>query len=392
MNAERLHAIANALYDELQEGGTVNLVTELRDSLRQSVNEPSAPGPQQQVSNLRGQLNERLSEAPSNGFSPAWHEALDEMGIADLVGERFRETIEAIFERNEITPSAAADELDPIVARITLLQGALENVRGAFEFLDIGGEDLEPGEVEIGFVIPREAVKEDLELLGKEFIKLQQILGPFAEIATGSREAVRVRTISSSSFAAFLESAPATAAIVATAVERLIAAYKNVLDIRLSRQKLKEAGASDKTLKSATTDAEAAMGKAIGKLVTELLTEAKDAEPSRRNELRVELKVSLNGLANRIDKGYSVDVRVGELPPPPDEDDPEAKPESKEQQERRKIVEQVQAKQESLRFTNLTGEPILSLPESTSDTTTKAAAPKAAAPRRKAARRPPSNK
>ena len=375
VNAERLHAIANAIYYEIETAGTAGLVTELRDSLRAAVNDPSAPGPQQQVSNLRVQLNERLSAAPSNGFSPAWREALDEMGIGDLVGDRLGDRIEEIFDRNAITPSAAADELDPIVDRVQQLFSALQDVRAGLTYLQIGAEELEPGEVEIGFLIPRKAVKEDLELLGKEFIKLQQILGPFVEIQTGSREAVQVRTISSSGFAAFLHSTPAVALMVASTVERLIAAYKNVLDIRVARQTLKEAGASEKTIKSASDDADTAMSKAIAKLVTELMKEAKDLEPGRRNELRIELRVSLNGLANRIDQGYSIDVRVGELPPPPDEHEEDAEPEDKEQRENRKIVEQIQAKQESLTFTNLTGEPILSLTESTTSTSTKATKP-----------------
>jgi hypothetical protein len=368
MNAERLHAIALALKQEMAEADTPNLLNQLVASLRAEVASPSEPGPQQEVSRLRSELNEKLAQAPSNGFSPTWREALEELGITDLVGDRLREQIESIFERNVITPSAAADELAPIAERVQELYSSLDQLHAGFKFLSVGAEELEPGEVEIGFLIPRKAVREDLELLGMEFIKLEQILGPFAELATGTREAVRVRTISSSSFAAFLESAPATALIVASAMERLIAAYKNVLEIRVARQKLKEAGASDKTLKAVSHDAEASMEKAIGKLVTEMLKEAKVAEPARKNELRMELKVSLNGLANRIDKGYSVDVRVGELPPPPGPDDENAEPESKEERAKRVIVQQVQAMQESLKYTNPTGEPILSLPESTADT------------------------
>lgn len=363
VNAERLHAIANEIYEEMAEQNTPNRLTELRDALRQSVNEPGNADPQQQVSNLRRQLDDTLSDAPSNHFSPAWREALEEMGIAGLVGEDLGDRIEAIFERNKITPSAAADELDPVVDRIISLFAALENVRNGLSFLKIGAEELEPGEVEIGFIIPREAVKDELEELGKEFIKLQQILGPFLELTTGSREGLRVRTISSSAFAAFLDSAPAMGAMVATAVERLIAAYKNVLDIRESRQRLKEAGASDKTLKSAAADAESSMSTAIGTLVDELMREAAHVEQGRQNELRTELTVSLNAFANRIDRGYNVEVRVGELPPPPDEEDEDAEPESREDREKREIVERVHAKQESLKFSNAQGPPILALPE-----------------------------
>ena len=370
MNAERLHAIVNALRDEMTAAETAPLLQQLGDNLQQAVASPDAPGPQQEVANIRTQLNKRLAQAPSNDFSPAWREALDELGVADLLGEGLRERIEEIFTRNEITPSAAVSELDPLVERVQQLQSALENVHKGFSFFGIGADELGPGDIEIGFLIPREAVRDELEDLGKEFIKLQQILGPFLEIAspTGSREGLRVRSISSSAFGAFLQSYPAAALIVATAIERLIASYKNIMDIRVAQQQLKDSGLSEKALKSVAEEVETKIGRDIKAIVTDLLKGAPSVEKGRRNELRKELTVSLNALANRIDRGYNIEVRVEEIEPPA-EDEPE-KNVSAEERARRGIVEQVRAKQDNLKFTNVTGQPILMLPESTTGTST----------------------
>jgi hypothetical protein len=60
----------------------------------------------------------RARDRPLNSFSPAWRQALEELGAAELLGERLRARIETIFERNEITPSAAADEIEPIAQRV----------------------------------------------------------------------------------------------------------------------------------------------------------------------------------------------------------------------------------------------------------------------------------
>ncbi len=364
MNAERLHAIANALMQEMEAASIVDLVTSLRDDLRQSVNEPANAGPQQRISERRKELGELLQDAPSNGFSPAWREALAEMGIADLVGSALGNQIESIFDRNTITAAAAADELDPIVERVTRLSEALASTRQGLSALNIGAEELEPGEAEVGFLIPRSFVKDELELLGEEFTRLNRILGPFLELATGTREPVKVRAISSSAFAAFLESTPTLVLMVAGAVERIIAGYKSVLEIKKLRNDLEKAGASDKSLKSLQADAEGSMEKTIGTLVTELLKEAKSIEPGRNNELRTELKISLEGIANRIDAGASVEVRVGELPPPSDDED---QPESAAEKQRRRTVDQILEKQEQLKFTNTTGKPILQLNESSTE-------------------------
>ena len=78
------------------------------------------------------------------------------------------------------------------------------------------------------------------------------------------------------------------ALIVASTVERLIAAYKNVLEIRLAHQKLKESGASDKALKAVAEDAEAKMDQGIKALVNELLKQAQPEIEQRPEERAAE--------------------------------------------------------------------------------------------------------
>jgi hypothetical protein len=285
VNAERLHAIVNALRGEMEEVETGALLPQLRDHLQQVVASPDAPGPQQEASRIRGELNERLSGALSNEFSPAWREALDELGVTDLVGDGLRDQIEEIFTRNEITPSAAVSELDPLVERVQQLQSALDSVHHGLSVLAIGADELGPGDIEIGFLIPRAAVKDELEELGKEFIKLQRILDPFLEVATGSREGLCVHSISSSAFGAFLQSYPAAALLIATAVERLIAGYKKIMDIRVAQQTLKDSGLTDKALQAIADEVETKISRDIRAIVTDVLKEAPGIEKGRRNEL-----------------------------------------------------------------------------------------------------------
>ena len=363
MNAERLHAIADAVKDEMAQLNTASLVEELAQSLRQAVDQPNEPSHQQRVSSLRTELDEALAKAPSNGFSPAWRDALKELGVADLVGEHLLGRIKQIFDRNEITPSIAADEMAPIAERVQQLNAVLDQVQASFKFFEIGAEQLEPGEFEIGFLIPRERVHDGLEELGKEFIKLTRILGPFQEISTGPRDELKVRSISSSAFGAFLLASPGLAYLIAKTLESLINSYEKVKGIRSAHETLKKSEADDKVLKEVAKQADDRMSRDIKALVKELMAEA-DPKPerARANELRKELEVSLNALANRIDQGYTVEVRAGELPPPEDEDGEEP---SAEEKKLRTIVEQVLEKQEKLNFANDTGETILRLPEPT---------------------------
>ena len=63
-------------------------------------------------------------------------------------------------------------------------------------------------------------------------------------------------------------------------------------------------------------------------------------------------------LANRIDQGYGVEVRAGELLPPEDGDIPP---------EERQLVEDIRGMQKQLSSMNLTGQPVLQLPERSDD-------------------------
>jgi hypothetical protein len=356
--------IAKDLKDEMASANTAAKVEELAQSLRAAVDQPGEPAHQQRVSSLRTELDEALGEAPSNGFSPAWRDALKELGVADLVGAQLLDRIEQIFDRNEITPSIAADEMAPIAERVRRFEAALDEVLSSFAFLGIGAEELAPGDFEVGFLIPRDAVHDGLEELGKEFIKLTRILGPLQEISTGPRDEVKLRSISSSAFGAFLVASPGLAYVFAKTLESLINSYEKVKGIRSAHDTLKESDADDKVLKEVARQADERMSRDIRALVKELLAEANPKpERSRANELRKELEVSLNALANRIDQGYTVDVRAGELPP--DDKDENGEESSDEEKKLRVIVEDVLEKQEKLNFANDTGETILSLPELT---------------------------
>jgi hypothetical protein len=75
-----------------------------------------------------------------------------------------------IVKRNEITPSAAAADLTPIAARLDALNTAIGQIRTGFESFIVGADGLERGDFEIGFLIPRPAVDDELQRLGKDSV------------------------------------------------------------------------------------------------------------------------------------------------------------------------------------------------------------------------------
>jgi hypothetical protein len=103
----------------------------------------------------------------------------------------------------------------------------------------------------------------------------------------------------------------------------------------------------------------------IEQLTEELIDQhaAPTLDEGRRNELRKEIRDSLNAIANRIDRRYHIDVRAGLPPEPEDEDDEEGGPPPEEDPTTVAAREAVLSKREGMSYLNLTGSPILELPE-----------------------------
>jgi hypothetical protein len=358
VNSERLHAIVDLLQGEVAE--TNSQLGALVERVRQSANSPGDPDLQRSITESREQLYQMLERAPSERLSPAGREALKELKVTGLLGNGLRKRVDEIFRRTSITPATAADELERLFTDVQQLWELLTNLNSAFEQLGIGIEELAPGEVEVSFLIPRHAVHDELEALGREFINIKRILGPFQEL-TGSREDVSVRAIASSEFAAFLLLGAIVAANFAKALETVLNIYEKVLNIRKASKQLEGTGIEPDYVAGLEERAKTMTKDEIEQFVGQLLDERSPTDDQeRQRELRVDLEKQVMELAKRIDLGYRVDLQARELPPTDDLEEPERAQE-------RAAVEDVLAARDRLRAFKLTGKPILGLPESTDD-------------------------
>jgi hypothetical protein len=357
VNAERLHAIVRALRDEIAATSYPDHLQELQAGLNARTENPGQPEPQQRIAAAREALNNVLRDSPTNDFSPVWRQALEEMGISDLVGDTLLENIEAILLVNDITPSTAASEVAEISSRVNAMVTALSQADESLDFLNIRSEELSPGEFEIGVMIPRRAVDNGLEELGKEFVNLKKIIGTFSELAGENRPEIEVRSISSSEFQVFLAAAPVAAALIATTMERLLKTYESFLNIRKLHRELAESGIPEEKLEGVSGYVSGTMEESIRQIVEEALAEAKIRDEGRINELRKDLTIRVNQLAERIDHGFDVEVRAGELPDPTEGEEDEETLDA----ETMEATERVLEAQKSLEFMNVEGKAILHL-------------------------------
>ena len=94
MNAERLHEICVDTRDAVTTRSLVDLLHGVTGALQETVNQPQSPERQQELSTALETLYGALRDFPTDQFSPAWKEVLDEIGASDVLGERLAGRVE----------------------------------------------------------------------------------------------------------------------------------------------------------------------------------------------------------------------------------------------------------------------------------------------------------
>ncbi len=358
MNIERLHRILIDLDEDLKKDKIITLLQQVRDHLQNQVNQPNQPTHQTNFVASLKKLYSALEASNFNEYSPSWKEIISEISGEIELGVYLKQRIETMLATNSITPANALEEIKEIFDNIQTFQEAIKNTLNGFESLGIEEEDLEEGQCELGYTIPREFVENKLSELKNEIAELNFILNNLSEAVTGEKQEYKVKTISSSDFLLYVIIGLQVADVLTNATERILNIYKGILDIKQLRNELKKKGIPASKTKSIETHANGMMKSEIKAIVKEVMDEHYEGDNGRKNELQNGLTISLNKLANRIDKGFDVEIRVEPLPEPEEDVEP-----SQDYEQKSELIKSIQKSARKIEFLDTGGESILKLPE-----------------------------
>jgi uncharacterized membrane protein YheB (UPF0754 family) len=362
MNTTKLHVIAKALRRELARVEAVSLINQAIQALQKQINQPQQPNHQQQLSSHLTNLYQKLKESPINDYSPAWRNAMDELGVLNEFGTKLEARVRGIFERNQITPQAALEELKKVHEDISGTEGHLAGLVDALEYFGVGEDELGQNECEVGIVIPRSYVNDNLKTFGSELVKLEKTLLVFSELVTGNREPLEIRQISSSELSIFLEYLPEIGACISVAVERIVALYKQLLEIKKLKKELAKQEVPEDKLTGIEEHAASIVRPKLDELANELMEKyGNHLDPARKNEISIEIRHSLNKLANRIDRGFNIELRVSQKYES-EEDEGDEKSQVKSD-----AINQILKSASKIEYLEQVGEPVLFLPENDED-------------------------
>jgi hypothetical protein len=130
-----------------------------------------------------------------------------------------------------------------------------------------------------------------------------------------------------------------------------------MLEIKKLKAELVKQDVPDDNLKGIDEHAESSVKPKIEEIAVELMEKyGSHIEENRKNEVSIELRHSLRKLANRIDRGFNIELRVYQ-------DDDQVEDNDKEPTDQDIAIKQIIDSAKKIEYSKLSGEPVLFFPE-----------------------------
>jgi len=365
MHVGRLHAAINLITTEFSNLEIEQNLTQLQTALNNSVSSPNEQH-SQAFREKYAEVRKTLESCYTNNVTPTRRRIFDDIGASRYIGIGLLDNVTKIIAENNITPANALQEIITLNQKVHDFHESVAMLGDIFKKLEFEYDDLESGEAEIGIAIPPKIIKSNLEGLKQEIHEFDRALKVFKELEGESVESIKIKTISSSDFQLFLVCTPVVAAAIATAIDKIVAIYKNLLEIKKLREDLAKRKVPKKVTKGVEEYEDEVVDKELEELAKSFIEGKYKGDDGRKNELKNALKMSLRFLAGRIDHGVLVEVRVAEPEEPEEAEDSEqgkkaTAKEIKDYEKQREIAENINRKGRVLGQLKIGNKPIFLL-------------------------------
>lgn len=320
MNTERLYELFEKLTAESSRAAVVEKLEQLIQHITNQVNEPTNANHQTEFSKVLTQLRDAMGKSWFNQLTPLESDVLEKMDLDILVGQRLTNRISELMRENGMLPAVVRDELIKINGR---LKKGLEDVKNTISnFQNLGldeGTALEPGVGELALRIPRDFIGQSFSSFIEDAQFLKDLVTTNVELIEGKHDDLTLRSLASSDYGIFLEVGPQVVAFTVLAIERMMALYKSILEIRVLRDQLKERGVPAAGLEPIEANVQERIDEVARKGIEDALKEIKaKADKARANELKNHAVLLFTRLLEKLENNYDLDGRIGHADKPPE--------------------------------------------------------------------------
>lgn len=321
MNTERLYELLTQLTQEAKRIRLVDLMDELIQHISNQVNEPSNAAHQTSFSSTQLKLKVAVASSWFVRLTPLESDVLEKMDLGLLVGWRLPNRISELVRNNGMLPAVVRDQLGDMAKRVKRGLEDASNTLASFAALGFDEGELDVGVGELAMRIPREVISQRFSSFIEDAQFLHDLVSVAIEIVEGKPDDPTLRSLASSDYAIFLQVAPAVVGFTVLAIERVMAGYKTVLEIRVLQNQLKERDGPKEAFDALEAHLEKRMKEVARRGIEAALKEMKPkVSKERLNELKNLAAVRFTQLIERLEKGYDLDGRVGHADVAPDDD------------------------------------------------------------------------
>ena len=314
MNTERLFTITKQLKNEIVEMKLVKTLNSLHDQLQTAINSPSVDH-QRAVETTLNNLHQSLTQAPSNKFSPGFLlniktlRVSNRTTVSDLFGKGLSEKLKNIFE-DGYTSVQTLDRLANLRQDLAAFLSGLEGITSGFDAIGIHDESSEPGSSVVGMTIPRENNDVSMREFQKEMAFWGQFLSELSEVVEGSVVEHKVYSLHSSGLGIDVYTTLNIAAQVSAIVVAIYMTLEKLQKFRKLKEDAEELSIEKEAIDNLVKKGKKVMEDRLDEIQVEIFQNCKMEDKIRLQELRNGVRLRLNGLSNRLERGFQFEVRT----------------------------------------------------------------------------------
>lgn len=265
-----------------------------------------------------------FSESISNLYTPSNLKILEIIGGFNYVGNSGFAKFRSILESNQYNTPKLVENLKAFLSDRSVFLKLVEATDKNLKKLNIEAHYHNDDTFEVGILMPKEVTDNKINNVTRELNKWDKVIKTIKEVTGGSVEDTKISFINNGSLEFFIDNSPEVAVCLSVIVERVIKIYKDVLQIRTAKNKLKELNSiPDLDQKTIDKQEKDFYSREVEKLSLEIIRDysTKQIDAGRANELKIAMKGHISYVAKCIDNGIIIEINPPEIPEPESEKD-----------------------------------------------------------------------
>jgi hypothetical protein len=289
----------------------------ITDTLNALVNNISANQPEDISINLSN-LEEDFTYSITNEYNPSNLKIMQNIGASDYYGLTGFQKLEETLNKNAYNVQKTVADLQFFLQKRTEYINLIKTTSDSLKKLNIQPHFHDDNTFEVGLLMPKELTDNKIIKVTKELNHWDKVFKTLKELTTGSADDTEINFVNNGSLEFFIDNGPQIAACLAVIVERVIKLYKNIVEIRITKDKLKELGVSLGEQKAIEKQEKDILNKGIDTISTDIIKEfaIKQIDDGRVNELKIAMKGHITYIAKCIDNGMVIEINPPEISEP----------------------------------------------------------------------------